>query len=99
VFLLADQPFVSPAVIRALADAHASEAAAIVAPLIGGDRRGNPVLFDRETFADLRGLRGDEGGRAIVSRHGVHYVPWHDERLILDIDTKEDYRKLLEDER
>jgi molybdenum cofactor cytidylyltransferase len=99
VFLLADQPFVSPAVIRALADAHASEAAAIVAPLIGGDRRGNPVLFDRETFADLRGLRGDEGGRAIFSRHGVHYVPWHDERLILDIDTKEDYRKLLEDER
>ena len=71
-FLLADQPFVSAALVRALADAHASEAAAIVAPMIGGDRRGNPVLFDRETFEDLRGLRGDEGGRGIFSRHRVH---------------------------
>jgi molybdenum cofactor cytidylyltransferase len=97
-FLLADQPFVSPAVIRTLTGAHASEAAAIVAPLIGGDRRGNPVLFDRETFEDLRGLRGDEGGRAIFSRHRVHYVPWHDERIIEDIDDEEDYHKLMEGE-
>jgi molybdenum cofactor cytidylyltransferase len=95
-FLLADQPFVSAAVIRSLVDAHDSEAVAIVAPLIGGDRRGNPVLFDRETFEDLRGLRGDEGGRAIFSRHRVHYMPWHDERIIQDIDNERDYHQLLE---
>jgi molybdenum cofactor cytidylyltransferase len=98
VFLLADQPFVSSALIRTLADAHASEAAAIVAPLIGGDRRGNPVLFDRETFEDLRGLVGDEGGRGIFSRHRVHFVPWHDERIIQDIDKKADYDQFLEGE-
>jgi molybdenum cofactor cytidylyltransferase len=98
VFLLADQPFVAPALIRALVEAHASEAAAIVAPLIGGDRRGNPVLFDRETFEDLRGLRREEGGRAIFSGHRVHYVPWHDEKIIQDIDTQQDYDKLLEGE-
>lgn len=98
VFVLADQPFVSPELIRTLCDAHASEAAAIVAPLIGGDRRGNPVLFDRETFADLRGLDGDAGGRALFSRHRVHYVPWHDERVIQDIDSEEDYRRALGEE-
>jgi molybdenum cofactor cytidylyltransferase len=98
VFLLADQPFVSPAVIRALADVHASDGAAIVAPLVGGDRRGNPVLFDRETFEDLRRLQGDRGGRALFSNHRVQYVPWHDERLILDIDNEEDYHRLLEGE-
>lgn len=99
VFLLADQPFVSPALIRSLCDAHASDAGAIVAPLIGGDRRGNPVLFDRETFADLRGLQGDAGGRALFTRHRVQYVPWHDERIIQDIDNEADYRRLLEEER
>jgi molybdenum cofactor cytidylyltransferase len=98
VFLLADQPFISPALIRSLVDAHTSEAAAIVAPLVGSGRRGNPVLFDRETFDDLRKLQGDEGGRALFSRHHVHYVPWHDERIIQDIDNAADYQRLLEGE-
>ena len=98
VFLLADQPLITHAVIQALVEAHASEPAAIVAPLIRSDRRGNPVLFDRETFADLRALRGDVGGRAIFPNHRVHYVPWHDDRIDLDIDTREDYRKLQEDD-
>lgn len=98
VFLLADQPFVSPPLIRSLVGAHASAAAAIVAPLVGGDRRGNPVLFDRETFEDLRRLQGDAGGRAIFSRHRVHYEPWHDERIIQDIDSVADYQRLLEGE-
>jgi len=98
VFLLADQPLVTPAVIQALIDAHSSEPAAIVAPLIQGDRRGNPVLFDRETFADLRALRGDDGGRAIFSMYRVHFVLWHDDQFARDIDTQEDYRSLLEND-
>jgi len=98
VFLLADQPFISPALIRSLVDAHTSEAAAIVAPLVGSGRRGNPVLFDRETFDDLRKLQGDEGGRSLFSRHHVHYEPWHDERIIQDIDNAADYQRLLEGE-
>jgi molybdenum cofactor cytidylyltransferase len=98
VFLLADQPHITPDVIQALVDAHASERAAIVAPLIQGDRRGNPVLFDRETFADLNELRGDDGGRAIFTMHRVHYVPWHDERIARDVDTEEDYRRLRQED-
>ncbi|HEY5983751.1 MAG TPA: selenium cofactor biosynthesis protein YqeC [Anaerolineales bacterium] len=96
VFLLADQPLVTEAVIRTIVEAHASEAAAIVAPLVQGERRGNPVLFDRETFPDLRQLSGDEGGRGIFDRHRIHYVPWHDDGILRDIDTEEDYRKLQE---
>jgi molybdenum cofactor cytidylyltransferase len=96
VFLLADQPQVTPAVIRALVEAHAGNLAPIVAPMINEERRGNPVLFDRTTFADLSQLRGDIGGRAIFSKHKVHYLPWYDGRLLLDIDSREDYERLLE---
>jgi molybdenum cofactor cytidylyltransferase len=94
IFLLADQPQVTPQIIRALVERHAQNMSAIVAPL-AGDRRANPVLFDRETFQDLLGLSGDVGGRALFTKYAVDYVPWHDESLLLDVDTEDDYRKLL----
>lgn len=93
-FLLADQPQVSAPLLRTLVDTHARTLAPIVAPLVEG-RRANPVLFDRETFADLLTLRGDVGGRALFSRYPLEYVPWLDAGLLLDVDTQEDYRRLL----
>ncbi len=98
VFLLADQPQVTPQVIRALVETHAGDLHPIVAPLIRDERRGNPVLFDRSTFADLLGLQGESGGRSLFSKHRVEYIPWHDDRLLLDVDTPEDYRQLLADD-
>ena len=95
VFLLADQPQVTADVIRALLDRHAASLVPIVAPLVRMERRANPVLFDRLVFPDLLALEGDIGGRAVFWKHRVEYVPWHDERLLLDVDTEEDYRRLL----
>jgi molybdenum cofactor cytidylyltransferase len=94
IFLLVDQPQVTPQIIQALVERHAVTGAAIVAPL-AADRRANPVLFDQKTFGDLQQLTGDVGGRAIFSRFGVEYVIWHDESLLFDVDTEADYRKLL----
>lgn len=96
-FLLSDQPQVPAPLIRQLVGLHARTLASIVAPQTGG-RRANPVLFDRRTFPDLLALRGDTGGRAIFARHPVAWMPWHDETLLLDVDTEEDYRRLLETE-
>lgn len=95
-FILADQPFVTPAIIRALVSTHAREAAAIVAPLIQENQRGNPVLFDRETFAGLESLSGDTGGRSLFNAYQVHYIPWHDVEVARDVDTPEDYAKTME---
>lgn len=92
-FLLADQPQVTPTVLRALAERHSLDLCPIVAPQVQG-QRANPVLFDRVTFPDLMVLTGDVGGRAIFSRFPVTYLPWHDEGLLADIDTPEDYRRL-----
>lgn len=94
-FLLADQPQVSPELIRALAEAHAADLAPLTAPLVDG-RRANPVLFDRVTFPDLLALTGDTGGRALFSRYRVAWVPWLDSQAALDVDTPEDYRRLVE---
>ena len=98
IFLLADQPQVSFDVIAALADTHASGLFPIVAPLVMEERRANPVLFDRDSFAELLSLRGDVGGRAVFSKYHVVYMPWHDDRLLLDVDTEADYRRLVEDD-
>jgi molybdenum cofactor cytidylyltransferase len=94
VFLLVDQPQIPIGLVKALQDQHAQSLSPIVAPLID-DRRGNPVLFDRTTFADLHSLTGDVGGRAVFARHPVTYVPWHDAAMLLDVDTPEDYQRLL----
>lgn len=98
IFLLADQPQIEPSVIRALVEYHASGLNPITAPLVMMEQRGNPVLFDRTTFPDLMDLQGDTGGRAIFFRHHVEYMPWHDDRLLIDVDKPEDYQRLIGDD-
>lgn len=93
IFLLADQPQVTPTILHALVEEHAATLAPVVAPMVL-DRRANPVLFDRNTFPDLMRLEGDVGGRGIFSRYKITYLPWHDEALLLDVDTPEHYQHL-----
>ncbi len=93
IFLLADQPQVTSTVLKALTEKHAQTLAPVLAPLVAG-QRANPVLFDQATFPDLLSLTGDVGGRAIFSKYPVVYLPWHDESLLLDVDTPEDLGRL-----
>jgi molybdenum cofactor cytidylyltransferase len=97
IFLLTDQPQVTTSILRALVEKHAEGLYPIVAPMVM-DQRANPVLFDRITFADLMTVEGDVGGRAIFHKHRVEYLPWHDDRLLLDVDTPEMYERLISDE-
>ncbi len=98
IFLLADQPYVSPVLIMQLQELHTQTMASIVAPRVDG-RRANPALFDRRTFMDLNALQGDVGGRGIFPRYMQDWVwlDWQDERLLFDVDTLTDYEHLLED--
>jgi molybdenum cofactor cytidylyltransferase len=97
IFLLADQPQITQTILQALTEEHARTLAPVVAPLVGV-QRANPVLFDRITFPDLMALRGDVGGRAIFSKVTVNYLTWHDENLLSDVDTADEYRKLVNGE-
>ncbi len=94
IFFLADQPQIPMEVIKALKERHSQTLSPIIAPLVLEERRANPVLFDKVTFPDLLQLTGDVGGRAIFDKHKVDYLPWHDDILIFDVDTKEDYERL-----
>ena len=94
IFLLADQPLVPVELVRALVENHAASLAPVVAPLVQG-QRANPVLFDRRVFPDLLALTGDVGGRAIFNRYPINWLPWNDARVLIDIDTAEEYQTLL----
>ncbi len=91
VFFPADHPHLPLRLPRALVEAHAATLAPIVAPLLMGQRRGQPVLFDQRTFTDLATLQGDVGGRALWRRYPAHGVLWLDEAVGEDIDTPQDW--------
>lgn len=95
IFLLSDQPRVTPDLLQKLVETHAHSLATIVAPQVDG-RPANPVLFDQMTFPDFANIRGDLGGRQLFSKYPISWVPWHDGTILLDIDTPEDYQRLLE---
>lgn len=94
VFLLADQPNVSTEVINALVERWRQTLAPIVAPRVEG-RRANPVLFDRQTWAALREIQGDTGGRAIFEHYHdrLEWVDW-DRSILGEADTPEEYESL-----
>ena len=92
-FLLGDQPQIYPTLVRALLEQHRRTLAPITCPLIG-QQRGNPVLFDRSTFADFSRLEGDAGARQIFNLFPLDYLPWHDQNLLMDVDTPDDYDRL-----
>ena len=94
-FMLADQPQIPIPLMRALIEAHAQRLNPIMGPLVDG-KRGNPVLFDRATFPDLTLLSGEAGGRQLFSKYPVDWIPWYDPAPLVDIDTPEDYARLLE---
>jgi molybdenum cofactor cytidylyltransferase len=93
IFLLSDQPQVSPLLLRGLIEFHTRHHAPITAPQVAG-QRGNPVLFGRETFDALMRIKGDTGGRPLFTVYEVDWLPWIDARILMDVDTDEDLEAL-----
>lgn len=94
IFMVVDQPHLAPALLETLVAEHTRSLAPIVATQVDG-QRSNPVLFDRSTFAEFAAIDGDTGGRALFAKHRVHWVEWLDAALAIDVDTLEDYNRLL----
>ena len=91
-FLLADQPGVSPELLSTLIQRHRKTLAPIVAPRFDG-QRGNPVLFDRVTFPEFDQLGGDVGARPVILTHRdeIAWVDWPTPEILEDIDVAADY--------
>jgi len=96
-FLLGDQPLVTPQTINTILSAYeTSTTAPIVMPVYEG-KRGNPVLFSRATFPRLESLQDDCGARQLFELYAgdIVTVPIADSSIVFDIDTEDDYRRLL----
>jgi len=94
VVALGDQPEVPAGVIPALLAALEAPGKTIAAPRYA-DGLGNPVLFAASIFAELLGLPGDHGARAVVERD-PRRLAVVDIALPMpaDLDTPEDYERL-----
>ncbi|MGE5138799.1 MAG: selenium cofactor biosynthesis protein YqeC [Rudaea sp.] len=96
VFVNADQPFLTPAVVNALVQRYFHTLASVVAPRYEG-QTGSPVLFDRSLFGELRTLTGESGGKRVLEarRDEAEFVNVVNTRAAMDIDTPEQYRAAL----
>ena len=76
VVLLADQPGVGEADVRAVIEAYRATGAPLVRPSYRG-LPGHPVLIGRDLFEEVLAESGDRGAREVLARHGdlVHEVP------------------------
>jgi molybdenum cofactor cytidylyltransferase len=86
---LGDMPRVRPQhVQRLLAAFDPLEGRSICVPTHRG-KRGNPVLWDRRYFAQMRAVRGDVGARHIIGEHldAVCEVEMDDAGVLLDVDS------------
>ncbi len=99
IILLGDQPLVTAEIINAMIAESAREPDAIIAASYEG-RRGNPVLFPRQYFAELDTTTGDEGGRSVLTRYPerVRLVEIDDALAGFDVDTPEEYQALLSEQ-
>ncbi len=94
-FILADQPFLTTALINRLIEVYQTSACLVTRPVFKG-RPGHPVLLDASLIPELLTLEGDTGAREIVARYRdqVVLVPVTDGTMLVDIDTPEDYLRV-----
>ncbi|HEY2502527.1 MAG TPA: NTP transferase domain-containing protein [Mycobacterium sp.] len=97
VLMLGDQPCVEPASLRRMIQHGRAASAGAVMVCRYADGIGHPFWFSRGVFGELLQLHGDKAVWKLIGsgRHPVHElaVPGP---VPLDVDTWDDYRRLLE---
>jgi molybdenum cofactor cytidylyltransferase len=89
IICLGDMPLIAGRDLdRLIAAFNPLEGRAIVVPTRHG-RRGNPVLWSRQFFAEMMALSGDAGARRLIDEHAdlVAEVEMDSDAIFIDIDT------------
>ncbi len=91
-FILGDQPLITSKIINRLIKSYLVGEKNIVVPTHCG-KRGNPVIFSRHFFPELKTLTGDIGGRGLIKRYENYIieVTFGSDAILFDLDTSEDY--------
>lgn len=95
-FFTADQPLLDIDTIKLLMDIFEKNSRYIIIPRYK-DKHGSPVIFPIRFINELMELEGDNGGKVIINNHkeDVLYVDIKKEYVLLDVDTKEDYGRII----
>lgn len=91
---LSDHPLIMPETIRAVIALHREHPESIIIPCCSG-KRGHPALFPMGIIREISGknsLRDVRDSRAET----IRYMDVADEGVLLDMDTPEDYARILD---
>jgi len=93
---LVDVPLVGASTIRSVLERYRKTGAIVVRP-VRGHEHGHPVLIDRTLFDELRAADPAVGAKPVVRAHASAEgdVEVDDDGSYLDIDTPEDYARLV----
>jgi molybdenum cofactor cytidylyltransferase len=98
VLLLCDQPHVTADIISGLIAAHRATGSHLVASSYG-ESFGVPALFSRTLFVELTRLEGLSGAKQVIKRHASHAHFLSFQHGEVDVDTPDDFSRLIECER
>lgn len=98
ILTVCDQPFIRVELFKDMISVHEQTKLPIVACAYD-DSIGTPVLFHHSLFAELLALKGDKGAKQLVNkdkqRVGLVNFPLGN----IDVDTEEDYVRLIQKEK
>ena len=91
-----DAPYTSTLLVRELMNALATSTADAIVPSVGG-KHGHPVAFRKTVWRRLSACAGKGGPRSLVeelqAEQALLELPWTDWRVLLDINTPEDWER------
>jgi len=93
-----DVPLVSAETIRGLIAAYEEGGASGFAVPVFRGTNGHPLLIPRAYFGEILDYAGGDGLKAVRNRHDAEMIRYEteDEGCVLDMDTPEDYKRILE---
>ena len=95
IMMVCDQPYVTVQLLQNLIAQHNETGKLIIASRYKNNL-GTPALFDAGIFNEMMQLKGDTGAKKIVTNHPEWVAAIDFPMGDIDIDTEEDYKKLLQ---
>ena len=95
--MLGDMPNINSRLINQLIENYnPNDNKSIIIPTYK-NKKGNPVLIDREFFPDILSIKGDKGAKDIIkaNKKYIKELPQKNSTIVEDIDTKDDLNNYL----
>lgn len=89
-----DQPYLFPEIIKKFVYLFHFSDAEIIACRVSGEQI-HPVLFRKDMLKYLRNSKNQKTGKHLIQENPPLWLDFTDEKLLFDIDTKDDYQHFI----